>query len=768
MSEAGAGDEHSSPSTDPNFLPEDLDNIDGSEQPPRKRQRQRLRLSCWECRRRKLSCDRGSPCNRCVKSGTPNRCLYETREVLSPDIDPGRHQSIDERPPLVNSQDASRESDRFRKLEREMSALKNLLLERAGSERSTGSLIDHSPIARSRVREPNAEESTLPPLMQPQSTTTNELRFFRGKEFKTRSFGPHDTCMAFNELTGLTMFMKETSDEWLKPLHIAQNPKDRYRPKRKVERHIQYQEPDPVLEALLPPKGDTDILVSAYLDQFEQLYRIVHIPSFRRGYADFWDPLKPRFAARTALILCMMSISSCINSGPLISSKSDGMVISCSHESAKKWIKACEEWYHLQSQKHRKLIHYQIACLLYIAKRVNTFKKKRFWADSGVLVRDAMSLGLHRNTIYMPNTQVTPFYQEMRRRIWATIQELDLQAAFDHRMPTISALHFDVEPPSNLDDEDFDEESAELPRSKPNNQYTLASYQHLSRQSLPLRIELSQLLTGPPQELDYEQVTQHTHNIIRKIDSLPSWDASGHNTSVLESAKKPLLAYTLLHIQLRQYIIPLHQPYLRKTDPRYQFSDIMFYNATRDMVLLHDRLVQQGIQTLNFLREDTLTLAVNLCNVTILQPPLSTNMIMVNSQQTITLLDKCLAMKEDRILRCGNSEPWGYSIMCAAYGLLETHLGVKSAQMARSTCAERFINLHYRLMAGQEPPISQHHGMVTGPAAARNGVPDFETASSLTPLGAPLASQPPQTQSKVPYTPTPWWLPKGQPIPNVS
>lgn len=44
----------------------------GSGLPPRKRQR--VRLSCLECRRRKLSCSRELPCDRCIKSGTPDKC----------------------------------------------------------------------------------------------------------------------------------------------------------------------------------------------------------------------------------------------------------------------------------------------------------------------------------------------------------------------------------------------------------------------------------------------------------------------------------------------------------------------------------------------------------------------------------------------------------------------------------------------------------------------------------------------------------------------
>ena len=42
----------------------------------RKQRRQRAILSCNDCRRRKLKCDRLDPCNRCIKGGIANSCAY--------------------------------------------------------------------------------------------------------------------------------------------------------------------------------------------------------------------------------------------------------------------------------------------------------------------------------------------------------------------------------------------------------------------------------------------------------------------------------------------------------------------------------------------------------------------------------------------------------------------------------------------------------------------------------------------------------------------
>ncbi|ROW06875.1 hypothetical protein VMCG_04159 [Cytospora schulzeri] len=757
-SEAAHGDEHSSPQTDDEG--ENHGERSGS-QPPRKRQR--VRLSCLECRRRKLSCDRGYPCERCLKSGTPDRCTYETRPGIAPPPKPAGLplSQYDGRLSLSNDnlvrKDTTRDFDRIRRLEIEVTQLKNLLTKQV---RGDGSLALDEPSPATMRPDPElVPETKLPEFMQYGHDADNEMRFFRGKEFRTRYFGPHNASMAFSQLTGLSPFMKETAEEWLKPLHVAARTKNR--DQRKAEREARFQAADHELEALLPSRMETDILVSVYLDQFEQLHRIVHVPSFKRQYSKFWLPNEVRPAAFTALVLSMMAVSSCMHSNSTSPPKFTGMV-SSAHQTAEKWVWACEEWHRKQSHKHRRLIHYQIVLLLYLAKRVNNIKKKRFWTNSGILTREGISLGLHRDPDCMigATRNISIFNQEMRRRLWATIQEFDFQASFDHGLPTIvSSLHMDVKPPRNINDEGFDEDSTELPPSKPITDYTVTSFQHLCRQSLPLRLELSKLLSGPPEDLDYEQVIRYTNEITQEIDALPSWDTSASMEE--EMSPKPLLAYTLLHVQLRQYIMPLHQPFLRmrKVNSKYQFSEVMFYNAARDMVLLHDKLTEFGVRTLNFLREDALTLALNLTSVTMLQPRGSTNMIMVNSQHTLRLLDKCLQMKEDRILRCGNNEPWGYSIMCAAYGLLETHLGIKDSQSAKSSSAERFINLHYRLLAGQEPPLRPE-----GPSL-------LDRAKSITPFlqGGGGGGVPVSGGGEVPGLPaTPWWLAAADPTVQVQ
>ncbi|CAI4217155.1 unnamed protein product [Parascedosporium putredinis] len=658
---------------------------DGDNDPAKpSRKRQRVRLSCLECRRRKLSCNRALPCDRCIRSETPGRCQYETRsgKVINAASDYNSLPPDFRRLDTAQSSIRERDHERIRKLEHEIVQLRKEMSRQRGSLEGSTPLATTSPSTQAGEQEAAVDETRISAQNLPFGAEKGELRFVRFKEFRTRFLGPHSAAMAMAELTGLSPFMKETADELLRSVKLHDR-KGKDRKRRTELREKLSMEPDLHLESLLPTKEESDALITVYLDIFEQLHRIIHIPTFRRDYARFWDPPEARppgarRSAFTALVLSIMSISCCLYSHPTI--KFVGMM-SDNHSSAVKWVTAVDDWLARQSQKHRRLIHYQIACLLYLGKRVNTIKKKRFWTGAGALVQDGISLGLHRDTRHMAG-KMSAYNQEMRRRIWATVQELDMQASFDFGLPTLlSQVHYDVAAPSNLDDNEFNEETVEIPHPGPQ-----------TTEPRPLRTP------NPP--TDYDDIVQYTNNLMREIDALPSWD---QNSGPAHSSKKPILAYTLLHIQLRQYILPMHQQYVKtgastaSDSTRYQYSENVSYNAARDIVLLHDKLYEQGVQALNFLREDTLTTAIKLCSVTMLQPQGSTNMIMINARHTVELIEKCIAMKEDRLLRSGNYEPWGFVFLYGALGLLQAHLNLKSGADAKASAIEKLKTLQNKL-----------------------------------------------------------------------
>jgi hypothetical protein len=97
------------------------------------------------------------------------------------------------------------------------------------------------------------------------------------------------------------------------------------------------------------------------------------------------------------------------------------------------------------------------------------------WVMTGVVARLAMRSGYHRDSKMYPN--ITPFQGEMRRRVWTFVRQADLLFSFRVGLPSmIRSTDSDTELPRNLYDDDFDEDSKELPPSRQLSEPTTISY----------------------------------------------------------------------------------------------------------------------------------------------------------------------------------------------------------------------------------------------------------------------------------------------------
>lgn len=83
------------------------------------------------------------------------------------------------------------------------------------------------------------------------------------------------------------------------------------------------------------------------------------------------------------------------------------------------------------------------------------------WALTGLVVRLAMGMGIHRDGTHL---KLTPFETEMRRRTWWSIMTLDLRSAEELGTDTsIIERSFDTQFPGNYNDGDLCPEMTELP-----------------------------------------------------------------------------------------------------------------------------------------------------------------------------------------------------------------------------------------------------------------------------------------------------------------
>ena len=315
---------------------------------------------------------------------------------------------------------------------------------------------------------------------------------------------------------------------------------------------------DEALINLLPQKDIADPLVQIYIDNVESTYRILHLPSFWEEYSNFWNApqqVRPAFAV---ILLLILASTYCIKDRESSTFRGDSSV---GRETASLWIRTCDSWLQSQSKKHTNMAIFQIHCLSFLAKQMNSIKRKQTWTSAGTLMRLALSSGLHRDANIVnirhattaSSKKVSTFDQEMRRRIWATICDLEMQAAVDRGMPPmLRDLVEDCGPPLNIDDEELDPSAERLPEPRPVSQYTRSTFQHLSRSSWSLRLELLSVINGPHSQMSYENVLHYDKKIMLHLDEIPHW-----------SDQASLLSRVLLQLQLQIFLLFLHIPYAR-------------------------------------------------------------------------------------------------------------------------------------------------------------------------------------------------------------
>ncbi|KAL2432568.1 hypothetical protein ABEF95_013617 [Exophiala dermatitidis] len=180
-----------------------------------------------------------------------------------------------------------------------------------------------------------------------------------------------------------------------------------------------------------------------------------------------------------------------------------------------------------------------------------------------------MQMGLHRDLTY---------FKRMSVLLWATILELDVQAALDAGVPpTIGLDDFDTEAPSNVNDVDFDEQTRIL-HEHPATTTTDSSLQRFLFQSLRPRLEVARRMNGIPSALSeesYDEIVALTTSI---NDACRSYSAH-----ILRSNSSDAASFhgNLADLLLRRFILQLHRPLAgrARTNPIYYFSRKMSLDA---------------------------------------------------------------------------------------------------------------------------------------------------------------------------------------------
>ena len=319
--------------------------------------------------------------------------------------------------------------------------------------------------------------------------------------------------------------------------------------------------PDPTTRALievLPSRAAVDELVWLYLTYIEPVHRIVHVPSFLRDLDNFWASTENLDCVSSLFVVQLLLMLACAwnLADPETLHFKNGDRLKC--YTAVKWIALVEKWVQNFHIKRPEITAFRIQCLLIMAQNNQGVKRSRAWLATSMLTKQAMLAGYHRD----PGTysKISVFNKEMRRRIWATIVELDLQVAMDRGLPpSVQATDFDSAPPLNINDTDISESSVDLPPEKPLDQVTDSSFQAVLFRSLPLRLKTCAMMHSPQITCAYEDVLHMDWEFNKHLSQIPEWNMFG--SWDLGLAQRVITWKATLENKIAQGLLALHTPF---------------------------------------------------------------------------------------------------------------------------------------------------------------------------------------------------------------
>ena len=381
--------------------------------------RNREMLACTECRRRKLKCDRSSPCGSCVRRGDEGSCEYQRY-----------------------SRGAGNERERRLEAESRLQHLEQLVQQLAKPGPSSGSAVGSGPgsgNATSAQSDKSSSSNGTPPGTLSQSGAYSgsthwsamledieELRFAMGTDDMAADVETTSPLGAVDVLfgAGVTLSLQQ------------------------------------ILSQFLPPRQETDRHIAAYFRAKAVAAPFIHGPQFQRQYQAFWqDPSRaPPLWTSMLFTICYIATSTLAPQNEN-DTEIGSLAVAAAHCLA---IGGYTRPKRFAVEAILLFIQSQLFTTLDIPPYVATVMP--------LIIRLASKLGYHREPT---NFSMPAFEKEMRRRTWSLCLQLDLLVAFQFGLPsTVQYPTWDTRPPSNFLDTDFDEDTEVLPTPRPDAEIT--------------------------------------------------------------------------------------------------------------------------------------------------------------------------------------------------------------------------------------------------------------------------------------------------------
>ncbi|ROV95744.1 hypothetical protein VMCG_07598 [Cytospora schulzeri] len=458
--------------------------------------RNRQVVSCVPCRTRKLKCDRQQPCNSCVKRSDVASCRF----FGTPNPSGASHAPS----PVPRTEMQAR----LQKLE----VLVNGLKDQPEPDVPTG----RNSVGGAITREPwmtdsghRRDEAASPDVAVGQSPVGERLdkegdnvRFVGATNYAA-------VLEAIRELQGVIDAEAPDHLSTRSPQSQSQAGErhDTHQPRTPSQAHL-YGPVSPLTtqEILdrLPSRDECDKVLTFYFQPVHIVPMIIHGPQFQRTYRAFWED--PGSASPLWISTLFSFLSTAVFQQASKAAGGEGLGATDLSDPV-----AREKIEDLSSMAHRCLVTggfvegkpYSVEAGLLFGMHLVLQKRDTepiCWHTFGTAVRLAQRMGYHRDPVHInggsTKAKISPFEAEMRRRTWYSLEYFDLLYSFLLGIPPI--IHgddVDTQLPSNLRDEDFDEDCKSLPPSRPSTDFTtVLCYVYNNRQVQVLRRIVKQAL----------------------------------------------------------------------------------------------------------------------------------------------------------------------------------------------------------------------------------------------------------------------------------
>ncbi|KAJ4317810.1 hypothetical protein N0V84_007172 [Fusarium piperis] len=420
--------------------------------------------SCVVCRSRKVRCDKLSPCSNCRRAGIP--CVVPSNDRpprwarrLERVVDGSTQQGAHDAEPA-----GEQVMERLRNLEDLVKELRGQL-----EQASAGASPAGSGSAQGNPPSEGRRDGSSPSTSNTSDVQKHFGRMVLQDGSRARYVASGFWSRISDELDGLKMDTRglpddqdESSDDDLP----TTAPSTRELERAPSERHAflfrhNLTGAAPDVADLRPLPSQVPFLLDIFSENVNIVARIVHMPTIRKM-------IRETRSSGTSLSPANEALMFSIYYAAVTSMEEDDVMTNFGSAKAELNLKYRLGLEHalakadFLSEPNIVLVQAFAIFLMLVRRHDNP---RYVWMMTGLLIRMAQAIGLHRDGSRFRH--LTPFEVEQRRRLWWMICVIDVRASEDQGTEfTISRDSFDTKMPLNINDEDLDPDTKEMPPAR--------------------------------------------------------------------------------------------------------------------------------------------------------------------------------------------------------------------------------------------------------------------------------------------------------------